>query len=75
MTQGTAKARKWGNSIGITLSQETVESESIKENDEVEYLIVKKDNLAKKLYGMFEGISDEPAQRIKNRLKKELYND
>ena len=50
MSEVIATARKWGNSIGVTLSEEIVKSEKIKPDDKV-ILTVKKVVSIKELFG------------------------
>ena len=35
-----AKIRKWGNSYGIVIPKEVIESENLKENENIEIIIV-----------------------------------
>ncbi len=49
--EGTSIARKWGNSLGIVLSKEIVETEKIKENEEIHFLIIPKHNPLKDSFG------------------------
>ncbi len=69
------KTRKWGNSLGLTIPKAIVRKERIKENDILRLLIVKKDNILDKTFGMLKDNIKEPTQDIKDRLRKELYNE
>ena len=73
-----AKARKWGNSIGIVLPKDVVEKLSIKPGSDVEMLVrVSHKNVLKELFGALKGkekikISTEELMR---EIDRELYND
>ena len=73
MTSATSTARRWGNSIGITLPRDLVESLRINEGDEVSLFIVKKANPLKRWAGKakFKKSTDEMMEEI----DKELYTD
>ncbi len=60
-------ARKWGNSIGVTLPSEMVEDEKIKPNDKV-ILSVRKVVPIKDLFGTLK--TKKTAQQIKDELRK-----
>ncbi len=65
--------RKWGNSLGITLPRDIVEKENIKENEKLSILILKKSRTLSDTFGIIK--TKKSAQKIKDELKKELYND
>jgi antitoxin component of MazEF toxin-antitoxin module len=45
------KAKKWGNSMGIVIPQETVEALGIRQNEFVIVDIQKKENVLRELFG------------------------
>ena len=51
MSSTVSTARKWGNSIGITLPSDLVRHLNISEGDEVEVVIIKKVNPLRKWFG------------------------
>ena len=51
MTEGEAKARQWGNSIGITIPKDVLEEEGILPGDEVVFEIKKKKDDIWKIFG------------------------
>ena len=67
--------KKWGNSIGVIIPSEIAEKEKIKEDQKIEIFIMKPDNVLKETFGMGKGLFKEPTQKIKNDLRKELYDD
>jgi len=73
MIEIESRARKWGNSLGITLPRAELEREGITENDNLKILIMKKDNTFKKTFGMVKW--KKSTQQIKDELRRELYND
>jgi len=62
-----AVARKWGNSIGITLSKETVDKEKIRPKDTL-VITIKKATPIRELSGTLK--LEEPTQKIKDELRR-----
>ncbi len=67
MVETTAIARKWGNSIGITLSKETVARQGIKPNDRL-IVSVKRAKSFEDLFGTFK--TRKTAQQLKDEARK-----
>lgn len=74
MIECETTARKWGNSIGLTLPKEIVKNARIKEQEKIRILILKQNNALNKTFGMVKGKWSKPAQKIKDELRKELHN-
>lgn len=73
-----AKARKWGNSIGVILPKDVVEKVGIRDGSEVELLVGKKEkNILRELFGSMKGKSKDkrPLAEFMKEVDKELYND
>jgi antitoxin component of MazEF toxin-antitoxin module len=62
-------AKKLGNSIGIILPKEVIEINKIKENDELT-IDIKKQILAKDLFGKYPRTSKKTGQEIKDEMRK-----
>ncbi len=72
----TAKARKWGNSLGIALPKEVVEREGIKAGMKVQLLVTNNPrNPVKESFGMLKGKIKKPTDEIMREIDRELYND
>lgn len=70
-----AKVKRWGNSLGIIIPSETVETEKIKENQEIRIIIVgDSKNVLRETFGMLKGKLKGTAQDFKNEARRELYN-
>lgn len=70
-----SEAKRWGNSLGIILPKAVVESEHIKEHDQVEYLIVRNGkNVLKETFGMLKGKIKKPTQQIMDEIRADLYD-
>ncbi len=69
------RLRRWGNSLGVIIPNETVERSRLKENKSIKLLIASQDSKAilKETFGMFKGKLKKSGQQIKNELRKELY--
>lgn len=63
------KARRWGSSIGIILPKSFVEENKISENDEV-VVEIKKQILARDLFGKYPRTSKRTAQEIKDEMRE-----
>ncbi len=75
MIECETTARKWGNSLGVTLPKELIEKEHIKENDKVKILVIKQDDTLKRTFGILKGKLGKDTQKIKDQIRRELYND
>lgn len=74
MTVIEAKVKRWGNSLGIIIPSEAVEKENIRENSNIQIIILKDSKEAfKKTFGMLKGKITKPTQQIKDELRRELY--
>ncbi len=67
-----AKARKWGNSIGLVIPQDIVKKEHIQAGKYVEILIPKKSSVLKETFGTLK--FKKSAQKMKDELREELYD-
>ncbi len=75
-TQCEVVARKWGNSIGVTLPKDLVEREHIAEDEKVTVWVMKQtENPLKEMFGRLKGKLTKPTQQMKDELRRELYND
>lgn len=63
-----AKARRWGSSLGIILPKGVVETHRIREDDEI-VVEIKKQTLAKELFGKYPRASRKTAQEIKDDMR------
>ena len=69
-----SEAKKWGNSLGIIIPRSVVESEKIKEHDQIQFLIIKESkNVLRETFGMFKGKIKKPTQQIKDEIRADLY--
>ena len=66
-------ARRWGNSIGITLPSEVVKAEHIGENEKVKILVLRQRPVLKQTFGSVRRWK-KSAQNIKDELRKELHH-
>jgi len=66
--------RKWGNSLGITLPKEIVESQHLKEHEKIKILVLKETGNLSKTFGLARGKWKKSAQHIKDEIRKELHH-
>lgn len=66
----TAKAKEWGNSIGVIIPRDVVEKLNIHPGDEISLDIGKKDKVLRELYGF--GKFKEPTDKLIKRIRKGL---
>ncbi len=70
------KVKKLGNLFGIIISNEIIESENIKENDDIKILIVKDSGkVLKETFGLLKGQLKRSSQEMKDELRRDLYDD
>ena len=68
------RVKKWGNSFGIVIPSEIVVEEKIKENENIEVLILRNSKkVFKETFGILKGKLTKSSQQIKDELRKELY--
>ncbi len=76
MERVVAKAKKWGNSIGIIIPNEIAEKEGIRTGVVVEALVKsKKQNPVAETFGMLRGKIRKSTDEIMREIYRELYND
>ena len=51
MLQVEAKVRKWGRSFGVVIPKDKIKEEGIKENETINMLIAKKNNVLRETFG------------------------
>lgn len=71
MATATVVAKKWGNSIGVIIPKEIVETAGIKPEQSVSIEVKPMKNPLAELFGKFK--TKKPTQQIKDELKKELW--
>ena len=62
--------RKWGNSIAVVIPKDIVESERIREDQEVTITVETRKPISAPLFGKFPRSSKETPQEIKDEVKK-----
>ena len=73
MTEEEGTIKKWGNSYGILVSSDIVKKEKLREGQKINYIILKKSDVLKKTFGTLK--LKKSAQKIKDELRKDLYDD
>ena len=75
MTEALLETKKWGNSIGVVLPKEVLESEHIKgEHEKLFVLVRKQDKTFSETFGLLKGKLKKPTQQMKDEIRKELYD-
>ena len=69
-----AKIKKWGNSAGLIIPKDKLGLNGFKKNEEVHVIVLRKTNVLRETFGTIPEWKGR-AQEIKDRLRKELYND
>ena len=67
------KTKKVDNELGIIIPNEISREMNLKEEEEVDIALPKNYKPLKKLYGILERRIKESSQKMKDRLRKELY--
>ena len=65
--------KKWGNSFGVIIPKDIIQGEKLKENDEIEIIIVRPNNVLKETFGILKGKLKKPTQQIMDETRRELY--
>jgi len=72
MLEFDSKIKKWGNSFGLIIPKDRLNG--AKEDDIIHFIGMKKNDAIKKSFGMLSEWKGQ-GQEMKDRLRKELYND
>ena len=75
MIECESTLRKWGNSVCVVIPKDVVESEHLKEEEKIKFLILRDNKVLKETFGMMKGRWKKSTQDIKDQLRKELYNE
>ena len=68
------KVKRWGNSFGIIIPSETIAERKIKENQNINVIILEDSKKAfRETFGIGKGKIKKSAQQIKDELRKDLY--
>lgn len=68
------KLKKWGNSFGVVIPKEIVDSENFKEGDEIEYMIIKDSKRRfDELFGSLKRKLKKPTEQMMREMDRELY--
>ena len=68
------KVKKWGNSVGLIIPKDKLRLNGFKEDEEVHVIVLRKSNVLRQTFGTVPEWKGK-AQEMKDRLRKELYND
>lgn len=73
MAEMDGKIKKWGNSGGLVMPMDFMKKNKLKFGEDVHVIVIKKSNVLRETFGTFK--FKESAQKIKDDLRKELYDD
>ena len=65
--------KKWGNSFGVIIPRNILQGEKLRENDEIEIIIVRSNNILKETFGILKGKIKKSTQQIMDETRRELY--
>ena len=74
MLEFDAKIKKWGNSLGMVIPKENLKKETIKENEIIHVIAIRKNEAIKESFGMLRDWK-MTGQKAKDIARKELYHD
>lgn len=72
MAEVHARIKKWGNSFGVILPKEVIDSEHLRENQEITFWIMKP-VFAKDIFGMAKSKSKKNTSEILKEIRKEVW--
>ena len=71
------KIKKWGNSFGVIIPKEVIDSENFKEDQEIEYIILPDREKSKKIFeetfGILKGKLKKSTEKMMRETDRELY--
>ena len=74
MIECESVARKWGNSIGLTIPKEVANKINIKENKKVRFIILEDTNPIKKTFGMLKEWR-QPTKQIIKAMREDSWDE
>lgn len=72
MIEIKTKLRRWGNSLGIVVPQKMLESQKIKEGDEISIFVSTKKTNLRNLFGKHK--FKKPVEEMMKEIDEDLYN-
>ena len=73
MIELKGKVRKWGRSLGVVIPKETIEKEGIRENQSIDLIIRKPNNVLRESYGLFKKKIN--TEKVMKEIDEELHYD
>lgn len=74
MTMIKTQVKKWGNSFGIIIPKNIVDSENLKEGEEIECMIIKDSKKRfDELFGSLKGRFEKSTEQMMREVDRELY--
>lgn len=74
MVNISVKVKRWGNSLGIIIPSETVTANSIKENQELNIILVEDSReVLEETFGSLKDKLKKSSQNIKDDIRRNLY--
>ena len=69
-----SKIKKWGNSFGVIIPKAIMDSEGFKENENVEFLLIKNNkNIIKETFGMLKKKDKQTTEELMREIDRDLY--
>ncbi len=73
-TMFKTKLKKWGNSFGVIIPKEIMDSETLKENQEVNLMFVKDSKIRfDEMFGSLKGKFKKSTKQMMREMDRELY--
>jgi len=72
MLEFESKVKKWGNSFGVIIPKGELKEKTLKENDVIVVIAMKKSDAVKESFGLLKNWKT-PTQKLKDNLRKDLY--
>jgi len=72
MAEVHARIKKWGNSFGVVLPKEVIDSEHLKENQEITFWIMKP-VFAKDIFGLAKSKARKTTAETLKEIRKEIW--
>ncbi|MEK6983305.1 MAG: AbrB/MazE/SpoVT family DNA-binding domain-containing protein [Nanoarchaeota archaeon] len=67
-------ARKWGNSIGLTIPKEVAEKIKIKENKKIRFIVLDDNNPIRRTFGMLKEWKT-PTEQIMKDIRRDSWDE
>ena len=73
MIEVEGEIKKWGNSLAFRMRKNEAVAKGLKVHQRVKALIIPKQDVVSRTFGMFKGMTKKSGQQLKDEIRKEFH--